>query len=123
MGCFTVDQNRNGPFYFKDGAKMNRQLEAQIRKEIRKRALEQSDRLRQKKQKWQDIQHTLDALHEVTGLPRHELEVIANEARLSFEASREEFFSIKKQILMASSISGFIIISVWLLLTLLTVAF
>ena len=102
---------------------MNRQLEAQIRKEIRKRALEQSDRLRQKKQKWQDIQHTLDALHEVTGLPRHELEVIANEARLSFETGREEFFSIKKQILMASSISGFIIISVWLLLTLLTVAF
>ena len=102
---------------------MNCKLEAKIHKEIRRRAFEQSDRLQQKTQKWQGIQHTLDALQQVTGLPRHELEIIANEASLSFHASREEFFSIKKQILIASSISGFIIISAWLLRTLLTVGF
>ena len=102
---------------------MNHKLEAKIRKEIRRRALEQSDRHRQQRQRWQDIQHTLDALHQVTGLPRHELEVIASEAKLSFQASREELFSIKKQILMALSISGFIIIAAWLLRTLLTVGF
>ena len=118
MGRFTVEQNRNGPFYFKEGGKMNRKLEAKILREIRRRALERSDRLQQKTQKWQAIQHTLDALHQVTGLPRHELEVIADEASLSFEVSREEFFSVKNQILMASSILGFSIISVRLLLTL-----
>ena len=102
---------------------MNHKLEAMIQKEIRRRALDQSDRLRQQTQKWQDIQHTLNALHQVTGLPRHKLEIIANEASLSFEACREEFFSIKKQILIVSSISGFIIISVWLLRTLLRLGF
>jgi hypothetical protein len=43
MGRFTVDQSRNGPFYFKGGGKMGRKLEAKIRKEIRRRALEQRD--------------------------------------------------------------------------------
>ena len=43
MGCFMVDQNRNGPFYLeaaRGGGKMNHKLEAQTQKEIRKRALE-----------------------------------------------------------------------------------
>ena len=97
---------------------MNRKLEAKILREIRGRALERSDRRQQKTQKWQAIQHTLDALHQVTGLPWHELEVIAGEAGLCFKADREEFFSIKNQILMASSMLGFSLIAAWLLPTL-----
>lgn len=97
---------------------MNHKLEAKILKEIRRRALEHSDRVQQNTQKWQAIQHTLDALHQVTGLPRHELEVIAGEAGLSIKADREEFFSIKNQILMASSMLGFSLIAAWLLPTL-----
>jgi hypothetical protein len=49
------------------------------------------------------VQHTLDALHDVTGLPRPELKRIADAAVLSFEVGQENFFSIKNQILIVSS--------------------
>jgi hypothetical protein len=89
---------------------MNRKLEEKIRKEIRKHAFERSDRLWQEKQHLQSTKHTLDALHEVTGLPRPELEAISNEVLLSFKVSRDEFFSIRNQILVAFGVSGFVTI-------------
>ena len=64
---------------------MNPKLSEKIKKEIRRRAFEQSDRLQQEKQNQQDVQYTLDALHEVTGLPRPQLKTIANAAMLSVE--------------------------------------
>jgi hypothetical protein len=89
---------------------MNRKLEATIQKEIRRRAFEHADILRHKKQHLQRTQHTLDALQEVTGLPRPQLEEIAAEIKLSLQVTNEGFFSIKNQILMTFSISGLFLI-------------
>ena len=82
---------------------MNSKLREKIKKEIRRRTFEQADRLQQERQNLQDVQHTLDALHEVTGLPRPELRTIADAAILSFDVHHEKFFSIKNQILIVSS--------------------
>lgn len=92
---------------------MHRQLEAKIQKEIRRRAFERADILRQEKQLLQRTQQTLDALQEVTGLPRPQLESIADEIKLSLQVTHEGFFSIKNQILMTIGISGFILILSW----------
>ena len=89
---------------------MNRKLEAKIQKKIRNRAFKRLDKIRQERQRLQNEKYTLDALHEVTGLPLRELEAIANEVMLSFEVIRDEFFSIKNQILISFGISGFVII-------------
>jgi hypothetical protein len=94
---------------------MNHQLGESIKKKIRRLAFEQSDRLQQERQNLQGVRHTLDALHEVTGLPRPELKAIANEAMLSFEVSAEKFFSIKNQILITSAAVSCVVIMAWLL--------
>ena len=94
---------------------MNHKLGERIKKKIRRRAFEQSDRLHQERQNLRGVKHTLDALHEVTGLPRPELKAIANEAMLCFEVSAEKFFSIKNQILIASSAFSCVVILAWLL--------
>ncbi|MEJ2731203.1 MAG: hypothetical protein P8185_22305 [Deltaproteobacteria bacterium] len=62
---------------------MTGRLEARIQKQIRKRAFKRADILRQERQFAQKTQHTLDALQEVTGLHRPELESIAEEVRLA----------------------------------------
>jgi hypothetical protein len=95
---------------------MNRKLEAKIQKKIRNRAFKRLDKIRQERQRLQNEKYTLDALREVTGLPLWELEAIANEVMLSFEVIRDEFFSIKNQILISFGISGFVIILGCLLL-------
>ena len=92
---------------------MNRKLEAKIQKEIRRRAFERADILRQKEQHLQKTQHTLDALQEVTGLPRPQLDSIADEITLSLQVTNKDFFSIKHQILMISGVFGFILILSW----------
>ena len=89
---------------------MNHKLEAKIRKEIRKRAFECTDILRQEKQNLQKTEYTLDALQEVTGLPRPHLESIADDVRLSRQMTRDDFFSIKNQILMTFGLAGLIFI-------------
>lgn len=94
---------------------MNPKLKEKIIAEIRRRSFEQADRLRQERQNLQDVQHTLDALHEVTGLPRAELKTIANAAMLSFDVHHEKFFSIKNQILIVSSACTGAAILAWLL--------
>jgi hypothetical protein len=92
---------------------MNRKLEAEIQKEIRRRAFERADILRQEKQDLQRTQHTLNALQEVTGLPRPQLESIADEIKLSLQETDEDFFSVKNQILITFGLSGFILILSW----------
>ena len=87
---------------------MNHKLEAKIRKEIRKRAFERADILRQEKQNLQMTKYTLDALQDVTGLPRQHLESIADDVRLSRQMTRDDFFSINNQILMTLGIAGLI---------------
>ncbi len=88
---------------------MNRKLEAKIRKEIRRRAFERADSLRQKHQNLKKTQYTLDALQEVTGLPRPHLESIADEVKLSLQVAGDGFFSVKDQVLVAFGVSGFVI--------------
>jgi hypothetical protein len=90
-------------------------FEKKLQNEIRKRAFARRDRLRHEKHGRQCIQHTLDALHQVTALPRSELEAIVDEVKFSLEVSREEFFSIKNQILVTLGMSVPVLISVWLL--------
>jgi hypothetical protein len=97
----------------KEGGKMNPKLREKIKKEIRRRTFEQSDRLQQERQNLQDVQHTLDALHEVTGLSRPELKTIAKAAMLSFEVHHEKFFSIKNQILIVSTASICAVMLAW----------
>ena len=89
---------------------MNHKLEKKIRKEIRKRAFERVGILRQEKQNLQGTEYTLDALQDVTGLPRPDLESIADDVRLSRRMTQDGFFSIKNQILMTFGVSGFDII-------------
>ena len=92
---------------------MKDRLEAKIRKEIRRRALERAHILRQEKQNLQKTEYTLDALQEVTGLPRPDLESIAEEVRLSCQMTHDDFFSIKNQVLMTLGISSLILILSW----------
>jgi hypothetical protein len=89
---------------------MHRKLEAKIQKEIRKRAFERADTLRQEKQSLQKTEYTLDALQAVTGLPRPDLKSIAEDVRFSSQMTRDDFFSIKNQILMTLSLVGLILI-------------
>lgn len=95
---------------------MDTDFEATLQKEIRRRAFMRRDRLQHEKQRWQDIQHTLDALHDVTELSRSELRAIARDAQLYCECLDENFFSIKNQILVTCGIFGFVIILGWLLI-------
>ena len=96
---------------------MDADFEEKLRKEIRKRAFARWDRLRHEKQRRQDIQHNLDALYEVTGLSRSELESIARDARMSCMYHDENFFSIKNQVLAAGAIIGVVFIVVCLFIT------
>jgi len=87
---------------------MNHKLEATIQNEIRKRAFERADTLWHEKQSLQKTEYTLDALQDVTGLPRPDLESIAEDVRLSRQMTRDDFFSIKNQILMIFGLVGLI---------------
>ena len=97
---------------------MKTRLDEKIQREIRKRAFKRRDRLRLENRRQQGIQHTLDALYEVTNLSRAELEAIAGEVRLSCMCYDENFFSIKNQILVTCGIFSFIIILGWLFIRL-----
>ena len=88
---------------------MNHKFEAGIQKEIRRRAFERADILRQEKQNRQKTEYTLDALQEVTGLPRIHLECIADEVKRSRQMMHDDFFSIKNQILMTCGLTGLIV--------------
>ena len=92
---------------------MNHKLETRIQKEIRMRAFERADLLRQKKEHLQGTEYTLDALQEVTGLSRPQLDSIADEVQLSLPRTNEGFFSIRNQILMTMGVGGFILFLSW----------
>ena len=88
-------------------------LEAKILKQIRKRTLERAHLLRQEKQNRQKTKYTLDALQEVTGLPRPDLESIADEVGLSRQMTHDDFFSIKNQFLITLGVCALMLILVW----------
>ena len=92
---------------------MNPKLEAKIQKEIRKLTLERAHLLQQEKQHHQRTEYTLDALQEVTGLPRPDLESIANQVRFSKQMTHDDFFSIKNQFLITLGVCNLMLILVW----------
>jgi hypothetical protein len=77
--------------------------EGEILTEIRRQAFIQADQRCREAQNRQDIQHTLEALQELTQLPRRELEAIAESVRACYEPEERDFFSVKNQFLMVSS--------------------
>jgi hypothetical protein len=95
---------------------MGAKRKERILQEIRRRAFERFDLLQEKKVNRQNSRHTLDALQEVTGLPRAELETIAKEVRCSFEASEEKFFSVKNQAAMVFGSFGVLTMLAWLVI-------
>jgi hypothetical protein len=97
---------------------MNANTKESIQQEIRRRAFERFDLLQEKKVNMQSSKHTLDALQDVTGLPRMELETIAEEVRNSFETYQENFFSIKNQMIWVFGSLGFFAFLMWLTMTL-----
>ena len=93
--------------------------ENKINEEIIRRAIKRSDLKEQEKEKLLKRQDVIDALEDVTDLPRLELENIAREVRESYAHGGENFFSIKHQIFLAI-LTGFtfvsvIAVAVWLL--------
>jgi len=71
---------------------MHDEIEQKIQGEIRRRAPEQADFLQQEKHKLLHTQDTLDALQEITGLPRVEPEKLAKDVRSSYDQGGKDFF-------------------------------
>jgi Mg2+ and Co2+ transporter CorA len=92
---------------------MSSERERYVLQEIRKRALQRRDDLQRQGRLTQAINDTLDALQEVTELPRTDLETIAAEVTGSRNAERDDFFSIRKQLLMVSTACGALATVIW----------
>jgi hypothetical protein len=88
-------------------------VEDKILKEIRRRAFVLCDQRSREAENCQDIQHTIDALQELTGLPRLELETIAAGVRALYEQEETDFFSVKNQFLMVFSGLALTALSFW----------
>jgi AraC-like DNA-binding protein len=86
-----------------------------IQREIRKRAFDRRELLEQQTADAQHTQYTLDALAQVTGLSRLELERIAGEVTASFAADHDDFFSIKHQLILSGAAFVPILAITWLL--------
>jgi hypothetical protein len=92
---------------------MTMNIEEKILTETRRRTFIRADRRGREEENRQDTRHTLDALQEVTGLPRRELEAIAADVRAFYEPEEKDFFSVKNQFLMVSSGLALICLSIW----------
>jgi hypothetical protein len=79
---------------------MPESLEQKIQKEIRRRVFKYADLNEQKENILLQTRYTLDALEEITGLPRSMIEMIAKEVRESFGQDKRKFFSIRNQIFL-----------------------
>ena len=86
--------------------------------EIRRQAFIRADEYRRKEENRQDTRYTLEALQELTGLPRHELENIAATVGTVYEPEEEGFFSVKNQFLVVSAGLGLSGLFVWAVLRL-----
>jgi len=95
---------------------MSANRENKILKEIRRRAFARSDALLQEHECTQATDNTLDALEEVTGLARIELETIAGEVHYAFKPYDRDFFSIKNQMVLVFGSLGIGIVLIGLLI-------
>jgi hypothetical protein len=78
---------------------MDAYIESKIQAEIKRRVLERSTSVKKEKDTLLDTQYTVEALHEMTGLPLSEIEQIATEVRKSFSPDDADIFSIRNQLL------------------------
>jgi len=90
-------------------------MEKKIQAEIRRRAFERADHSSLEQNHRRNAGLTLDALEEVTGLSRSELEQIAAEVRASYERPRRDYFSIKAQLIFVLGGIGVLILLLYLL--------
>ena len=88
--------------------------EEKILNEIRRQAIIRADRHRREAELTRDAHDTLEALQELTGLPRRELETIAAEVKACNQQEADAFFSVKNQLLMVSSGLAFIGSFAWM---------
>ena len=93
-------------------------IEEKMLKEIRRRAFVRYDQRCREEEYLEGARHTLDALQELTGLPRRELETIAANVRSLYEGEERDFFSVQNQFLMVSSGLALIGLSVGAFITL-----
>jgi len=89
-------------------------LADRIQREIRRRAFDRMDLLQRQSARAQLTQHTIDALEQVTGLPRLELETIAGQVNGFFNAESDGFFSIKDQLIISAAVFIPVLIFIWL---------
>jgi hypothetical protein len=75
-----------------------------IQRQIRRRAFERMDFLASQKADALHTRHTIDALEQVTGLARPELESIAGQVAALFAADGDNFFSIKDQLIASAAV-------------------
>ena len=75
--------------------------EEKKQREIIERALKKAHTQERQKEEALLIRDTLDALQEITELPRVELDRIAEEVSALSADDRDDFFSIKNQIIIA----------------------
>jgi hypothetical protein len=92
--------------------------ENNVNEEIIRRAIKRSDFKTEEKEKLLKRQDIIEALENVTDLPRLELEQIAREVRESYVNGEDRFFSIKHQSLIGSIVGfalvGIIAFVIWL---------
>lgn len=86
-----------------------------IQREIRKRAFDRRDSLARQADWAQHTQATIDALEQVTGLSRSELERIAGEVAVSFKADKDDFFSVGNQLILTGFTVIPLVIAVWVM--------
>ena len=88
-------------------------IEEKIQEEIRRRAFVRADLQRQDRRHFRATSLTIEALEEITGLPRSELEQIAEEVRASFKKKRKDYFSIKSQFIMVLALSVALVLLIY----------
>ena len=81
---------------------MNAEMQEKIQQEIVKRTLEKSISQQHRRQEKLDTQDILDALEELTGLSRADLDKIAIEVKQSYAHAQDSFLSIKSQLILGS---------------------
>ena len=93
---------------------MNRQ--EKVLHEIRRQAIIRADQCRREEDLTQETSYTLDALQELTGLSRRELDAIAANVKVCYHPEEREFFSVKNQLWMVCSSLVLIGSLVWFLI-------
>jgi len=89
--------------------------EEKVLEEIRRQAVIRADHRYREEELARETRYTLDALQELTGLPRQELETIAASVKACNHQEKSEFFSIKNQLLMVSSTLALVGFAVWII--------